>query len=981
VKPGRIAAAVAASLLFVFGLVSGCTLPRNGALSQHCTLAADCDDDNPCTTESCGADGLCAFEVIDADPPQVSGDCRVAHCSGGFVRQEPAEDPELDDNECTDEECRDDFGTNYVPAPDSEKRKCTLPEGEGHCKGGVCLKECDVDAQCHDGENCTDDACDTATGYCVHQPYDGVESPQQEMGDCHVGICQAGEEILAIDDADVPDDGEDCTVDTCSQGLPEHANLGAGDACATSDNPLAHVCDGSGSCVECVGPSDCTWLAPDDACHARYCQGGVCVAVEEPQGTPLPPAQQVVGDCHEQRCDGMGQSSDVIDDTDVPADGHECTLDTCTAGVPQNTAVQQGTACGQGGTLVCDVDGDCVGCNAPTDCGGTDGECGSRTCNGQVCGMTYAAANTPLQMQTAGDCQTMVCNGAGVPIAIAAADPLIDGNACTADLCNNGSPSNPPRPVNFACNQNGGSFCNGNGQCVQCNGDLQCPAGGPCQSPLCSANSCQLVNVAQDTPAPGSLQTDGDCHTVVCDGMGGVNPVAQVEDADLPFDVNQCTDDVCQSGTPSHPPKPASTPCNQNGGVVCNGAPAPACVECATSAQCLPTEGCDTVSWTCKLVNGQGCGVPIDCLSNLCVDTVCCATSCVGVCRGCNVMGFQGACTNFAAGSDPQNECAGTDVCNGSGVCRCLDGAKNGAETDVDCGGGSCVDCGPGQACLVAGDCTSDVCTGGICQAATCGDGVVNGGEACDVANPATPCCAASCAGPASNGTVCGADPDGPNGCGAPPRCNGAGTGAASCIAQNQPNGTVCNDSVFCNGNDTCAAGACTAHAGNPCPGPDGDGNCSETCDEVADDCAAADLDGSACTDGLFCNGNDTCSGGSCAIHVGDPCPGVDGDADCAESCDESADVCTAFDPLSSPCDDGIYCTATDACDAAGVCVGSGNPCPGHDVGPSCDDSCDETTMSCIAPDAATTACDEIPGGTTGVCTGLATEPNCGGDN
>src|SRR5262249_6416251 len=46
----------------------------------------------------------------------------------------------------------------------------------------------------------------------------------------------------------------------------------------------------------------------------------------------------------------------------------------------------------------------------------------------------------------------------------------------------------------------------------------------------------------------------------------------------------------------------------------------------------------------------------------------------------------------------------------------CSDGAKNGAEADVDCGGGACTPCASGRHCLVPGD-----CAGGYCNAGSCG--------------------------------------------------------------------------------------------------------------------------------------------------------------------------------------------------------------------------------------------------------------------
>jgi cellulase/cellobiase CelA1 len=46
----------------------------------------------------------------------------------------------------------------------------------------------------------------------------------------------------------------------------------------------------------------------------------------------------------------------------------------------------------------------------------------------------------------------------------------------------------------------------------------------------------------------------------------------------------------------------------------------------------------------------------------------------------------------------------------------CTDGIQNGAETDIDCGGPVCSACDIGEQCIQNSDCTSNVCTGGICQ-------------------------------------------------------------------------------------------------------------------------------------------------------------------------------------------------------------------------------------------------------------------------
>jgi hypothetical protein len=73
-------------------------------------------------------------------------------------------------------------------------------------------------------------------------------------------------------------------------------------------------------------------------------------------------------------------------------------------------------------------------------------------------------------------------------------------------------------------------------------------------------------------------------------------------------------------------------------------------------------------------------------------------------------------------------------------------------------------------------------------------------------------------------GRLCGDSSD--TSCDNPDTCNGAG----DCVENHEPDGWMCNDGVFCNGTDTCSAGACIQHAGNPCD-PD------KWCNEGGDAC------------------------------------------------------------------------------------------------------------------------------------------------
>ncbi len=100
---------------------------------------------------------------------------------------------------------------------------------------------------------------------------------------------------------------------------------------------------------------------------------------------------------------------------------------------------------------------------------------------------------------------------------------------------------------------------------------------------------------------------------------------------------------------------------------------------------------------------------------------------------------------------------------------------------------------------------------------------------------------------------------------------------------------------------------SCSEHGGEPCDGPDGDSNGSESCNESSDNCSANDPNGSACSDGTFCNGSDTCSSGSCSQHAGNPCSGHNTGPNCNDSCHEGQDDCTANDPFGTICPGG-YC-------------------------------------------------------------------------
>lgn len=170
-----------------------------------------------------------------------------------------------------------------------------------------------------------------------------------------------------------------------------------------------------------------------------------------------------------------------------------------------------------------------------------------------------------------------------------------------------------------------------------------------------------------------------------------------------------------------------------------------------------------------------------------------------------------------------------------------------------------------------------------------CGDGVVDTEEACDDGNTVNnDSCSNACTTP---GGLCG---NGVKNTGE--QCDDGNTNAGDCCSPGctfESTGTVCtNDSNACTDDKCNGSGTCT-HVANSAP----------------------------CNDGLYCNGTDTCSGGSCSLHAGSPCPGADGDGDCSETCAEASDSCTANDPDLSLCNDGNAGTTLDQC-MAGTCIG-----------------------------------------------------------
>ncbi|HEY3359006.1 MAG TPA: thrombospondin type 3 repeat-containing protein [Polyangia bacterium] len=150
----------------------------------------------------------------------------------------------------------------------------------------------------------------------------------------------------------------------------------------------------------------------------------------------------------------------------------------------------------------------------------------------------------------------------------------------------------------------------------------------------------------------------------------------------------------------------------------------------------------DGVGDACEAANGAGCSADAPCLSNHCVDGVCCSSVCDGQCEACDVAGHAGACT--AVTGAPRGDRAACS--GGGGTC-----------------GGRC-DGVTRLACTAPGSETP-------CGAATCAGGVETPRGACDGAGACAPGAAHGCAPYACGATTCLTSCSGPAECAADAVC------------------------------------------------------------------------------------------------------------------------------------------------------------------------------------------------------------------
>ena len=150
--------------------------------------ATSCNDNNPCTEDSCNPATGCQHANNTASCSDGNACTTGDTCSGGSC---VAGTPTVcnDNNVCTDDACNPATGacvyTNDNTNTCSDGNSCTVGDA---CSAGACVAGAPV--VCNDSNACTDDACNPATGLCV----------------------------FTIDNTNSCTDGNACTSDACVNG-------------------------------------------------------------------------------------------------------------------------------------------------------------------------------------------------------------------------------------------------------------------------------------------------------------------------------------------------------------------------------------------------------------------------------------------------------------------------------------------------------------------------------------------------------------------------------------------------------------------------------------------------------------------------------------------------------------------------------------------------------------------------------------------
>jgi MYXO-CTERM domain-containing protein len=313
-------------------------------------------DGNACHAPSCDAQMQCSQKLLTGngcpDGNKCNGDeiCNNGTCQPGVA-------PTCNDNNpCTIDTCDKDAGCSHRPTEaGSNCDDGDLCNGIGACDGaGKCVVK--ASQTCNDSNPCTDDVCVPDKGCTTVNNTLGCNDgdPCTTVDKCTAGSCVGTAPATC-------DDGVACTTDTCTKGVgckntavADNTPCSDGSACSTGDRCVAGQCKPTGGviCPEDANPcttatcdpvqgsvcgvkNDDTLKCQIDKCHAfTQCVAGVCPTSALIDCNDANP-------CTADACDPATGCTHVPDDTASCSDGDLCTTaDKCRNGVCAVTPVE-----------------------------------------------------------------------------------------------------------------------------------------------------------------------------------------------------------------------------------------------------------------------------------------------------------------------------------------------------------------------------------------------------------------------------------------------------------------------------------------------------------------------------------------------------------------------------------------------------------------------------------------------------------------
>lgn len=350
--------------------------------------------------------------------------------------------------------------------------------------------ECMPGDACSDMNPCTMDSCDQ--GKCVHPAVpdgpsmDGVNTPK----DCLTPACVGGALMQIPDDADLPDDGNICTKDLCTNGVPSNTFEDTTFKCGASQ-----ICNGKGLCVGCVMSDQCV---NPGTCKSVTCDMGVCKNFDNPAGAG----------CNGNKvCDGGGSCVECVNDG-MCNGAKICINNGCSSSC--NTGVKDGT----------ETDTDCGGlCQA--NCGIGKGcksgnDCISGLCTSQKCAVPGPTCFDNMMNGTESDTD---CGGS-CALKCAIGGKCNSGLDCASTVCTVGGLCAAPAPTCMDGATNGmetDTDCGGP-TCAPCGNSKTCGGNPDCLSVSCVNTTCA------PTPCSDGLkngaETSIDCGGTTCSRCG-----------------------------------------------------------------------------------------------------------------------------------------------------------------------------------------------------------------------------------------------------------------------------------------------------------------------------------------------------------------------------------------------------------------------------------------------------------------------------